>query len=40
MRLVVERDVATEMRDGTVLRADVHRPEGGGPYPVLVMRTP
>ncbi len=28
------------MRDGTVLRANVHRPDRGGPYPVLVMRTP
>ena len=28
------------MRDGTALRADVHRQAGGGPYPVLVMRTP
>ena len=25
---------------GVVLRADVHRPDGGGPYPVLVSRTP
>ncbi|MHC4541741.1 MAG: CocE/NonD family hydrolase, partial [Planctomycetota bacterium] len=28
------------MRDGTILRADVHRPDRGGPYPVLVQRTP
>lgn len=35
-----ERNVPVEMRDGTVLRADVHRPDRGGPYPVLVMRTP
>ena len=28
------------MRDGLVLRADVHRPATGGPYPVLLMRTP
>jgi putative CocE/NonD family hydrolase len=28
------------MRDGTILRADVHRPDHGGPYPVLVQRTP
>ncbi|WP_409495971.1 CocE/NonD family hydrolase [Amycolatopsis sp. cmx-11-12] len=38
--VVVERDVAVPMRDGTVLRADVHRPRHGGPYPVLVQRTP
>ena len=38
--VVVERDVPAVMRDGVVLRSDVHRPEGGGPYPVLVWRTP
>ena len=38
--VVIERDVPAVMRDGVVLRADVHRPDGGGPYPVLVSRTP
>ena len=28
------------MRDGVVLRADVHRPAGDGRFPVLVYRTP
>lgn len=28
------------MRDGVVLRADVLRPDKGGPFPVLVTRTP
>ncbi|RNM12235.1 CocE/NonD family hydrolase [Nocardioides pocheonensis] len=28
------------MRDGTVLRADVYRPAGDGPWPVIVARTP
>ena len=28
------------MRDGVVLRADVYRPRAGGPYPVLLQRTP
>jgi hypothetical protein len=28
------------MRDGVVLRADVWRPQGSGPFPVLVYRTP
>lgn len=28
------------MRDGTLLAADVHRPAGPGPHPVLVHRTP
>lgn len=36
----VERDVAVPMRDGTVLRADVYRPAGPGPFPVLLCRTP
>jgi putative CocE/NonD family hydrolase len=36
----VERDVAVPMRDGVVLRADVWRPAGAGPFPVLVYRTP
>ena len=34
--VVIERDVPAAMRDGVVLRADVHRPDSGGPYPVLV----
>jgi putative CocE/NonD family hydrolase len=38
--IVIERDVAAPMRDGTILRADVYRPAKGGPYPVLVCRTP
>lgn len=36
----IETDVAVPMRDGVVLRADVYRPAGGGPFPVLVFRTP
>jgi len=36
----IERNVPVPMRDGTILRADVHRPDHGGPYPVLVKRTP
>ena len=38
--IVVERDVAVPMSDGTVLRANVFRPSEGGPYPVLVTRMP
>ncbi len=38
--VVIERNVPATMRDGMVLRADVHRPSAGGPYPVLLMRTP
>lgn len=37
---VVEHDVAVPVRDGVVLRADVYRPAGPGPFPVLVYRTP
>ncbi|WP_405969261.1 hypothetical protein OG496_01880 [Streptomyces sp. NBC_00988] len=34
----IEFDVPAEMRDGTVLRADVQRPGGTGPWPVLLSR--
>jgi putative CocE/NonD family hydrolase len=36
----IERDVAVKMRDGTVLRADIYRPNVAGPHPVLLVRTP
>jgi putative CocE/NonD family hydrolase len=36
----IEFDVAAKMRDGTILRADVYRPTSGGPWPVLLHRTP
>ncbi|MEP6916457.1 MAG: CocE/NonD family hydrolase [Acidobacteriota bacterium] len=36
----VEKDVATPMRDGTNLRSNVFTPDGGGPYPILMIRTP
>ncbi|MSP48193.1 MAG: CocE/NonD family hydrolase [Alphaproteobacteria bacterium] len=36
----VARNLPCKTRDGTVLRADVYRPEGGGRYPVLLCRTP
>jgi len=38
--MVSEINVAVMMRDGVVLRADVYRPGGPGPFPVLVYRTP
>jgi len=38
--IIIERNVPVPMRDGVILRADVHRPDRGGPYPVLVQRTP
>ncbi len=40
MDIRVERNVAVPMRDGTVLRADIFRPEPEGRYPVLLTRTP
>src|SRR5688572_25111183 len=36
----IKRDVPAPMRDGTILRADIYEPVSGGPYPVLVSRTP
>jgi uncharacterized protein len=36
----VDTGVAVPMRDGVVLRADLHRPDRGGRFPVLVYRTP
>lgn len=38
--LKMETNVAVPMRDGTILYADLYRPEGPGPYPVLLQRTP
>lgn len=40
MRIIVDTDVAVEMRDGTVLRADVYRPDSSERLPVLLQRTP
>ncbi|MFW6174842.1 MAG: CocE/NonD family hydrolase, partial [Chloroflexota bacterium] len=39
-RAVVEMDVPAPMRDGTRLYADIYRPEGDGPFPALLQRTP
>lgn len=36
----LEENIATPMRDGTILRSDIFRPNGLGEYPVLVSRTP
>ncbi|WP_234802300.1 CocE/NonD family hydrolase [Mycolicibacterium fortuitum] len=36
----IDLDVPVPMRDGTILRADVYRPAGRGPWPVLIQRTP
>ncbi|RST19531.1 CocE/NonD family hydrolase, partial [Streptomyces sp. WAC04770] len=37
---LIEHDVPVEMRDGTVLRADVWRPADGPPAPAVLFRTP
>jgi putative CocE/NonD family hydrolase len=38
--VVVERDAICELRDGTILRSDIYRPEAVGTYPVLLARGP
>jgi putative CocE/NonD family hydrolase len=38
--VVIQKNQPAAMRDGVVLRADVYRPRAGGPYPVLLQRTP
>jgi uncharacterized protein len=39
-RVTVALDVPAPMRDGVTLRANVYRPHGDGPWPVLLARTP
>lgn len=36
----IEFDVPATMRDGTALLSDIYRPEGSGPWPVLLCRMP
>ena len=38
--VTVEYNVPATMRDGITLAADVYRPEGEGPWPVILMRLP
>ncbi|MEK7807206.1 MAG: CocE/NonD family hydrolase [Chloroflexota bacterium] len=38
--LKVETNVAVPMRDGKKLYADIYRPDGPGPFPVILVRTP
>jgi uncharacterized protein len=38
--VTVELDVPSRMRDGVTLRANVYRPDGEGPWPTLLARTP
>ena len=39
-KLLIERDVESVMRDGTILRANVYRPDTDERLPVLLQRTP
>lgn len=39
-KVTVDFDVSALMRDGVTLRANVYRPEGSGPWPTLLARTP
>jgi uncharacterized protein len=39
-RMIVERDVMIAARDGVSLATDIYRPEGAGPFPVVLERTP
>lgn len=40
LEVETEFDLEATMRDGTILRADAYRPTRGGPWPVLLARTP
>lgn len=39
-RIIIDKNIPATMRDGTILRANVYRPDEGGPYPVLLTRLP
>ncbi|MCI0844859.1 MAG: CocE/NonD family hydrolase, partial [Chloroflexi bacterium] len=38
--LKIESDIAVPMRDGVTLYADIYRPDGDGPFPTILQRTP
>jgi putative CocE/NonD family hydrolase len=38
--MIIERDLMVAARDGVLLATDVYRPEGAGPFPVILERTP
>jgi len=40
MNVVFQENVPAQMRDGTILYADIYRPSMGGPFPVILMRLP
>lgn len=37
---ITKKDIFITMRDGVVLAADVHLPDGPGPFPVILTQTP
>ncbi|MFK0120871.1 CocE/NonD family hydrolase [Streptomyces sp. NPDC090994] len=39
-RVIIDHDVPMPARDGVVLRANVYRPQGEGPWPVIMTRLP
>ncbi|MCI0902435.1 MAG: CocE/NonD family hydrolase [Chloroflexi bacterium] len=40
MCIKIESNTAVAMRDGVTLYADIYRPDGDGPYPTILQRTP
>ncbi|WP_226375398.1 CocE/NonD family hydrolase [Effusibacillus dendaii] len=40
MQVLVEKNVPCPMRDGTILRADIYRPNDAEKYSVLLTRLP
>jgi putative CocE/NonD family hydrolase len=38
--MIIERDVMIAARDGVRLATDIYRPDGAGPFPVILERTP
>ena len=38
--MIIERDASIPLEDGLVLRADVFRPDSGGPHPVVMTLGP
>lgn len=40
MNLVIDKNIMVAMRDGIELATDVYRPEGAGPFPTIMQRTP
>ena len=36
----METNIPVPMRDGVTLYADIHRPDGAGPFPTILQRTP